>query len=173
MGGAGMFTYRHPIILNMIPGAARVIHYQLDAQVLLDGSLSGKSKIFYTRTRFHGTPTSQLIIWIQKAPFERIILTLDLDANTIGLPNAGSEDYDIIFNKLIQSESGDNSIPITDAKSWPNHEPNLKFEKHTFRFTLPECEWFPAENITIKTPLNDWTEITGYTNTLQELTFTK
>lgn len=141
----GVFVFQHPIVIKMVTGTARLITSQLDTNVFMDGSLSVKSKVFYEATRFDGTPAERLIIWFHGNYPHRVIFTLDLDTKLIGLPNASGDDYDIIFNKLIQSESGDMSVSITDGKCWPEHDPDLKIKPNIIEFILPKSEFYPQK----------------------------
>lgn len=145
----GAFAFQHPIFIKMIAGTARIIPSQLDANVFIDGSPSVKSKVFYEKTRCDGTPAKRLIIWLH----DQIIFTLDLDTKEIGLPNASNGAYDMIFGKLIQADSGDSVVFLTDGKAWPKHDPALEITPNTIEFTLPEFGYFP-EKVKLKMPDN-------------------
>ena len=149
--GAAYFVYRHPIILKVATGTARVLSSPANVTVKIDGQILPTAKCFLSRSFFNGASADDLVLWLpdDAAYYGRNVLIVDRLNGNVGLPNSGDLDYYLLWNKfLFQSETGSMWVGFKDAKL-DNQDPHLEISDKYIVFVVPQSPVLPGRKIEI------------------------
>ncbi|MEO6394163.1 MAG: hypothetical protein ABIP75_20080 [Pyrinomonadaceae bacterium] len=136
----GIYLYkRHPVVLKVAVGSARVINSRIQTAVRIDGIDRPDAQCFAVNSSFHGQPTDLVILVL---PNDRTAsgvdpIVVDRGNRSVGSVNSNELDYYLLWGKyLFQSESGSTYVSFGSAKGY-EQDPQLRISDHTIDFILP------------------------------------
>lgn len=135
-----IFLYqRHPVVLKVAAGSARVISTKIDASVLLDGVDQPEARCFNVNSSFHGQPADLVIVVLPNDQTASGVdpIVVDRANRSVGSVNSSEIDYYLLWSKyLFQSESGSIYVSFGSAKGY-EQDPQLRISDHTVEFMIP------------------------------------
>ncbi|CAM3999381.1 MULTISPECIES: hypothetical protein [Flavobacterium] len=137
-----IISYKNPIIGKYIVGSARIIGEKTKSEVYCNQLKIDDAKLFLSKSNFEETEKrNHYILYFRNVKaFEGIpVVIVDIESNSVCIPNASLKDYDIVLGSLFQSESGAKvMIPIDNELKGLNFDPDLKvsFKKISFHLLV-------------------------------------
>lgn len=128
-----------PMLLKTVAGNARVLFPPMISEVKVNGKTEASFRCFKVQESFGGQPAEQIVIYDSMLDYHGYneVVIVDLNRKEAGLPNAGEENYLLLWNYfLLQSESGAGTVPFSSAKFDPN-DPKYVFEPNYIEFDVP------------------------------------
>ena len=99
------------------------------------------AKLFILKSNFDETEKRDyLILYLRdlKDYNEIPVFIIDKENQIVNIPNASEKDYNLVFENLLQSDSGANvMVPINNNFKGFGFEPNLIFEEQKISFKIP------------------------------------
>lgn len=137
-----IIVFRNPIIAKFLSGTARIIGKEIRSEIYINGKRELNAKLFIAKSNFEETEKRDyLILYLRnlKDYNGTPVLIIDRENQIVKIPNANEKDYNLVFENLLQSDSGANvMIPINDKIKGLGFEPNLKFEDKKITFNTLE-----------------------------------
>jgi hypothetical protein len=143
--------YRHPLILKVVDGSARVLSSPIDATIKIDGEAQPSARCFAVKSRFDGTPADILVLWLPDPSviYGRDVVIVDRLHNDVGLPNAGNADYELLRGRyLLQSESGSMYASFKGPK-FDSQDPQLEVRQKRITFIMPQSPVVAGKKVEI------------------------
>ena len=137
-----ILTYKTcPILLKFVFGSARQIGKPIAAIVYTNGQVNKDIKIYHTN-KYWDTTTNADDYIISLKDFDSLgmlkFFNVDLKGKWIGRPvGTSTSDYDIVFGRLFQSESGGHFTPFQDDMKGFNFDPHLSITDKEIKFNVP------------------------------------
>lgn len=133
---------RNPIIAKFLSGTARIIGKETRSEIYINGKRELNAKLFIAKSNFEETEKRDyLILYLRnlKDYNGTPVLIIDRENQIVKIPNASEKDYNLVFENLLQSDSGANvMIPINNKIKGLAFEPNLKFADKKITFNTLE-----------------------------------
>ena len=135
-------VFRNPIIAKFLSGTARIIGKEIRSEIYINGKRELNAKLFIAKSNFEETEKRDyLILYLRnlKDYNGTPVLIIDRENQIVKIPNANEKDYNLVFENLLQSDSGANvMIPINNKIKGLGFEPNLKFADKKITFNTLE-----------------------------------
>ena len=135
-------VFRNPIIGKFLTGTAKIIGKETKSEIYINGKRELDAKLFIAKSNFDATEKRDyLILYLRdlKDYNGTPALIIDRENQIVKIPNASEKDYNLVFENLLQSDSGANvMIPINDKIKGLGFEPNLKFADKKITFNTLE-----------------------------------
>jgi hypothetical protein len=137
----GLFYKTHPIILKWLYGTAGIIGKPIQATVYTNGQVNTGIKVFHTDKYWDTNEKANNYI-LSLTEFDSLgmlkFFNINLKEKWIGRPVGTSNyDYDIVFGRLFQSETGGHFTPFQDDMKGFNFDPKLSFNDRQITFNVP------------------------------------
>lgn len=114
--------------------------YPIKCKVYADGKLLKEGRAFKME-KLVSKPikVDRLVLWLpnDEEPYFRDVLILDKNYKKVGQPNSSDIHYQLFFNLLIQSDSGEWYVPFSDNVKGSGFEPELKISNREISFKCP------------------------------------
>jgi hypothetical protein len=143
--------YRHPLILKVVDGSARILSSPVDATIEIDGEAQPSALCFAVKSRFDGTPADILVLWLPNPSVidGRDVVVVDRLHHDVGLPNAGNGDYELLRGQyLLQSESGSMYASFKGAK-FDSQDTHLEIRQKHITFIMPSSPVLAGKKVEI------------------------
>lgn len=135
-----IIVLRNPIIGKFFSGTARLIGKETKSEIYIDGKKKSDAKLFLSRSNFEETEKRDyLILYLRDVKdYDGIpVLIIDKENQIVKFPNSNEKDYDVVFENLLQSDSGANvMVPLNNKLKGLGFEPNLKIENNVIKFKM-------------------------------------
>lgn len=134
-------VFRNPILGKFLTGSARLIGKETKSEIYINGKRELDAKLFILKSNFDETEKRDyLILYLRdlKDYNEIPVFIIDKENQIVNIPNASEKDYNLVFENLLQSDSGANvMVPINNNFKGFGFEPNLIFEEQKISFKIP------------------------------------
>ena len=134
-------VFRNPILGKFLTGSARLIGKETKSEIYINGKRELDAKLFILKSNFDETEKRDyLILYLRdlKDYNEIPVFIIDKVNQIVNIPNASEKDYNLVFENLLQSDSGANvMVPINNNFKGFGFEPNLIFEEQKISFKIP------------------------------------
>lgn len=149
----GVFYKTHPIILKWLDGTAGIIGKPIKATVYTNGQINTGIKVFHADKYWDNNEKADNYILSLKE-FDSFgmlkYFNINLKEKWIGRPVGTSNyDYDFVFGRLFQSETGGHFTAFQDDMKGFNFDPNLSFTDKEIKFNVPP-HWLKFDSVRIR-----------------------
>jgi len=135
-----LISINHPIFLKWLSGSARLIGKPTDAVVYCNGQVNADIKVYHVYKYFYATMAEYYLVHFANGDTleGRSVIAIYENENIVGTPSGRSKrDYDIIFGRLFQSETGGKFSDFKNDMKGYNFDPELSFTGNTIKLKLP------------------------------------
>ncbi|AWA31049.1 hypothetical protein HYN48_13680 [Flavobacterium magnum] len=126
---------------KMVVGTARIVGSKTQSEVFVNDQKQNNAKVFVSKSDFDGNESRDyLILYLRDlSMFNGFpVLVVDKQIKMVYYTNASLNDYNLIFGKLLQSESGANGlVAFNNQSKGLGFEPNLKINGNVITFEIP------------------------------------
>ena len=124
-----------------VVGTARIVGNETQSEVFVNDQKQTNAKLFVSKSNFDGNETRDyLILYLRDLSMfnEFPVLIIDKQNRMVFYTNASVNDYNLIFGKLLQSESGANGlVALNNQSKGLGFEPNLEIHGNVITFKIP------------------------------------
>ncbi|MBS1667764.1 MAG: hypothetical protein JST58_10335 [Bacteroidetes bacterium] len=143
----------HPIILKWLYGTAGLIGKPIHVSVYTNGRINNDIKVFHTNKYWDTNEKADNYILYLKE-FDSLgmlkFFNINLKEKWIGRPVGTSVyDYDFVFGRLFQSETGGHFTPFQDDMKGFDFDPQLSFTDKQIKFNVPP-NWLKFDSVRIE-----------------------
>ena len=133
----GVTSINHPIILKWASGSARIIGKPITAKVYTNDQINLDIKVFRVIKYWNNEKANYYILYIPNANKSKLkIICLNPADNYAGIPVSTSiRNYDVLYDRLFQSEVGAKFIPFIEGIK--GYDLNPTFTPHEIKITIP------------------------------------